>query len=119
MWHLASARRRLTPAGPRQRIVAGLPIAVHDDVAEAREAAAAQFAVYAGLPNYRRILERGGVSEPAEAAIVGDEAAVAGQVEALFEAGATDVWAAPFGVGEDRSASRSRTRALLKELVNS
>ena len=39
------------------------------------------------------------------------------QIEALFDAGATDVWAAPFPVGDDRSASRHRTAALLKELA--
>jgi F420-dependent oxidoreductase-like protein len=100
------------------RIVAGLPVAVHDDVGEARSAAAEQFVIYGQLPNYQRILERGGVSSPAEAVIVGDEAAVASQIEALFEAGATDVWAAPFPVGDDRSASRARTRALLRELAN-
>jgi len=104
---------------PEPRIVVGLPIAVHDDVAEARSAAAEQFVIYGQLPNYQRILERGGVNAPAEAAIVGDEASVSGQVEALFAAGATDLWAAPFPVGDDRSASRARTRALLRELANS
>ena len=38
------------------------------------------------------------------------------QIEALFEAGATEVWAAPFPVS-DRSGSRQRTRALLMELA--
>ena len=32
---------------------------------------------------------------------------------------ATDMWAAPFPVGDDRSASRGRTRALLQDLANS
>jgi F420-dependent oxidoreductase-like protein len=102
---------------PAPRIVAGLPVAVHDDVDEARETAAKQFAMYGTLPNYQRILEHGGAAGPADAAIVGDEAAVTAQIEALFAAGATDVWAAPFPVGDDRSASRRRTRALLKELA--
>ena len=111
-------RQAATKAGrPTPRIVAGLPVAVHDDVDEARAAAAEQFSVYASLPNYLRLLERGGVNTPAEAAIVGNEASVADQIAALFEAGATDVWAAPFPVGPDKSASRSRTRALLKELA--
>ena len=69
------------------------------------------------LPNYRRILDIGGAAGPADAAIVGDEASVTAQIEALFDAGTTDVWAAPFPVGDDRSASRHRTRALLKELA--
>jgi alkanesulfonate monooxygenase SsuD/methylene tetrahydromethanopterin reductase-like flavin-dependent oxidoreductase (luciferase family) len=92
---------------------------VHDDVAEARSTAAAQFALYETLPNYQRLYARGGVSGAAEAAIIGDEASVTAQIEALFDAGATDVWAAPFPVGEDRSTSRARTRALLKSLANS
>jgi F420-dependent oxidoreductase-like protein len=104
---------------PAPRIVAGLPVAVHDDVAEAREVAAKSFANYGVLPNYRRILDIGGAAGPGDAAIVGDEGAVSDQIQALFDAGATDVWAAPFPVGEDRSASRQRTRALLKELAGS
>jgi F420-dependent oxidoreductase-like protein len=99
------------------RIVAGLPVAVHDDVAEARETAATQFAGYGVLPNYRRILDLGGAEGSADAAIVGDEAAVTAGLQGLFDAGATDVWAAIFPVGADRSASRRRTRDLLAGLV--
>jgi alkanesulfonate monooxygenase SsuD/methylene tetrahydromethanopterin reductase-like flavin-dependent oxidoreductase (luciferase family) len=102
---------------PSPRIVAGLPIAVHDDVEEARAAAGEQFAIYGTLPNYQRILAHGGVSTPAEAAIVGDEDSVSRQIEALLAAGATDLWAAPFPVGADRAASRARTRELLRELA--
>ena len=102
---------------PQPRIVAGLPVAVHDDVSEARTAAAEMFANYGVLPNYRRLLDLGGAAGPGDAAIVGDEATVAADIQALFDAGATDVWAAPFPVGEDRSSSRHRTRALLKELA--
>jgi len=111
-------RKAAADAGrPEPRIAAGLPVAVHDDVDEARSVAAQLFSVYGTLPNYQRILAHGGVSGPAEAAIVGDEASVARQIEALFDAGSTDVWAAPFPVGDDRSASRARTRALLMDLV--
>jgi alkanesulfonate monooxygenase SsuD/methylene tetrahydromethanopterin reductase-like flavin-dependent oxidoreductase (luciferase family) len=102
---------------PAPRVVAGLPVAVHDDPDEARAAAAEQFGMYGTLPNYQRILAHGGVEGPAEAAIVGDETEVAAQIERLFEAGATDVWAAPFPVGEDRSGSRRRTRAFLAQLA--
>ena len=103
---------------PAPRVVAGLPVAVHDDLDQARATAAKDFAGYGVLPNYRRILDIGGAAGPAEAVIVGDEAAVAAQIQGLFDAGATDVWAAPFPVGDDRSASRHRTRALPKELAN-
>ncbi|HEX7162565.1 MAG TPA: TIGR03564 family F420-dependent LLM class oxidoreductase [Trebonia sp.] len=113
-------RKAAADAGrPAPRIVAGLPVAVHDDVAEARSAAARLYQAYGELPNYQRILSRGGIAGPAEAVIVGDEDRVAAQVRALFEAGATDVWAAPFPVGDDAAASRSRTRALLASLARS
>jgi F420-dependent oxidoreductase-like protein len=102
---------------PAPRIVAGLPVAVHDDVDQAREVAARQFVTYGQLPNYRRILDHGGVSGPADAAIVGDEASVAAQLQGLLDAGATDIWAAIFPVGDDTSGSRRRTRALLQELA--
>lgn len=102
---------------PGPRIVCGLPVAVTDDVDGAREVAARQFAIYGMLPNYQRVLAAGGLASPAEAALVGDEDAVGGAIADLFAAGATDVWAAPFPVGDDRRASRQRTRALLKELV--
>jgi F420-dependent oxidoreductase-like protein len=102
---------------PAPRIVCGLPVAVTDDEAEARGVAAEVFAGYGVLPNYRRILDIGGADGPADAAIVGDEAAVAQQIRALEEAGATDLWAAPFPVGPDRKASRQRTTDLLRSLL--
>jgi alkanesulfonate monooxygenase SsuD/methylene tetrahydromethanopterin reductase-like flavin-dependent oxidoreductase (luciferase family) len=115
-------RPRITRAAaaagrPSPRIVAGLPVAVHDDEAEARQAGGEQFAMYATLPNYQRILAYGDVTSPADAVLAGDEAAVEQQIRALFAVGATDVWAAPFPVGADRAASRARTRAFLAHLA--
>ena len=117
--HVAPRIRTAAEAAGRSepRIVAGLPVAVHDDVDEARATAAQAFANYGVLPNYQRLLAHGGVSGPGEAAIVGDEASVTAQIQGLFDAGATDYWAAIFPVGDDRSGSRNRTRALLDSLV--
>ena len=102
---------------PAPRVVAGLPVAVVDDVDEGRQAAAKQFAGYGMLPNYQRVLAHGGLASPADAAIVGPEDEVAAEIDALFAAGATDVWAAIFPVGDDRRASRDRTKKLLRDLV--
>ena len=113
--HIRKAAEAAGRAEPR--IVAGLPVAVHDDEAEARQAAGQMFAGYGDLPNYRRLLDIGGAAGPADAAIVGDEASVAAQIKGLFDAGATDVWGAIFPVGDDRAGSRRRTRDLLKELA--
>jgi F420-dependent oxidoreductase-like protein len=104
---------------PAPRIVAGLPLAVHDDEDEARGAVAAGAVVYADRPNYQRIMEVGRASGPADAAIVGDEAAVEAQLQSLFDAGATEVYVYVVPVGEDRRASRKRATDLLRKLATS
>jgi F420-dependent oxidoreductase-like protein len=103
---------------PAPRIVAGLPVAVHDDEAEARAAAAANSGAYAGMRVYQRIMDLGGAANPAEAAIVGREASVRAQLQGLLDAGATDIWAAVFPAGGDRAASIRRTTDLLRELLS-
>jgi alkanesulfonate monooxygenase SsuD/methylene tetrahydromethanopterin reductase-like flavin-dependent oxidoreductase (luciferase family) len=92
-------------------------VAVTDDVAAAREAAARLFEVYGQLPNYRRVLDREGAAGPADVAIVGDEADVERQISAIAGAGATDFMAWTFPVGDDARASLGRTWSLVKGLV--
>jgi F420-dependent oxidoreductase-like protein len=113
---------RLTAAAesagrPAPRVVAGLPIAVHDDADAARERAAKLFAVYTQIPTYQRILDRGDASGPPEVCIVGDEAAVTARLRSYRDAGVTDLAATIFGVGDDRVASRRRTWELLASLA--
>ncbi|MGE2716076.1 TIGR03564 family F420-dependent LLM class oxidoreductase [Mycolicibacterium litorale] len=106
---------------PAPRIVAGLPVAVHGDVAEARAAVSATASSYERMTNYQNIIRAGGGTAAADVGIVGDEDAVARQLVELIDAGATDVWAQPVAVGADRtrrSASLTRTRALLGELAS-
>jgi F420-dependent oxidoreductase-like protein len=103
---------------PSPRIVAGLPVAVHDDADEARAAALDSAKGYSTVPNYRRILEVGGVSGAADAAVVGDARSVRAQLRRLLDAGATDVWAGPFPVGDDPAASLQRTYDVLAELAD-
>ena len=105
---------------PAPRIVAGLPVAVHDDVDAARSATAAMSSGYSGMANYKRIIDAGGGTGPGDVAIVGDEDSVRVQLEELLAAGATDIWAQPIGVGDDRARradSVRRTRSLLSALA--
>ena len=112
-------RRAADAAGrPAPRVVAGLLVGVCDDEAEGREAAARQFGFYGQLPNYQRILAAGGISGPAEAAVIGDEESVARQLAGFVEAGASDIWTVSVPVGDDRRASLARTRTLLRELAS-
>jgi F420-dependent oxidoreductase-like protein len=102
---------------PAPRIVVGIPVAVVDDAAEAREKAARSFQIYGTLPNYQRVLEKEGAEGPKDIAIVGNEAEVERQIRDFASAGATDMLAGAFPVGDDVAASLNRTRACLKGLV--
>jgi F420-dependent oxidoreductase-like protein len=100
------------------RIVVGLPVAVHDDLDQARDAAAATASMYSYQPNYQRVLNAGGLDNPADAAIVGTEKSVEKQLHTLIDAGATDIWAAIFPIGPDPKASLRRTTDLLRTLTD-
>jgi 5,10-methylenetetrahydromethanopterin reductase len=113
---------RLTKASsesgrPAPRVVVGLPTAVTDDPAGAKEKAARAFAIYGTLPNYQRVLGIEGVGGPADVAIVGDEKFVETQIRHLAAIGVTDFMAPLFPVGDDANASLQRTRELVKGLV--
>jgi F420-dependent oxidoreductase-like protein len=109
-----SIRAAAEAAGrPAPRVVAGLPICVTDDPDEARRVAAKLFRGYGVLPSYRAMLDREGATGPADIVVVGDEAAVSAQVDAVAAAGVTDLMAAPFAVGES-DASLGRTFAWLE-----
>lgn len=101
---------------PAPRVVAGLPVAVTDDVAAARATAARAFERYGQLPSYRAMLDHEGVAGPAEVAVVGDEDAVGEQLQRLSEAGVTDFAGSIFAVGDDRRASVARTWQALARL---
>ena len=98
--------------GAAVRVVAVLPVSVTDDVAAARARAAGQFAMYEHLPSYRAMLDREGFAGPEDAAIIGDERAVADCIEALKAVGVDEFVGGVFGSLEDRA----RTRALLRQI---
>jgi alkanesulfonate monooxygenase SsuD/methylene tetrahydromethanopterin reductase-like flavin-dependent oxidoreductase (luciferase family) len=98
---------------PSPRVVCGLPVCVTSDPAAARASAADELAIYGQLPSYRAMLDKEGAAGPGDVALVGDEDAVAAQILALADAGATDFIAAEFGGAEDRD----RTRSLLKAVI--
>jgi len=96
-------------ARARPRVCVLLPVAVTNDVQTARERAATTFEVYGRLPNYQRVLEREGARTPADLALVGDEVSVEQQIRALSDAGATDLIAWVYPVGEDHAMERTWT----------
>ena len=108
----AAARGR-----PAPRVVAALPVAVCTDAGLARAAADEVFARYAGLDNYRRLLEREGAPSPGGLAVMGTEAEIETQLRRLAGLGVTEFWPIIFPVGDDPAASRRETRALLTGLA--
>ena len=102
---------------PRPRVCVGLPIAVADDMAQAREAAARHFHYQAQNSRTRRLLEIEGVAGIEDVVMVGNEAEVERQLRAFADAGATDFLGAIFPVGEEIPLQESRAWALLKSLV--
>ena len=95
---------------PASRVVAGFPVVVTRNVAEAREKIAKQLAIYGQLPSYRAMLDREGLKGPADIALVGDEAELRRGMTRLAEAGVSDFIAAIANVEE---GSIERTFAFL------
>ncbi len=98
---------------PEPRVVAAIPVAVHDDRETAIEKADVVFARYGTLENYQRQLEREGVATPGMLAVVGSEPDVEKQLRRFAEAGATELWPVVIPVADE---TVQRTRALLVQL---
>jgi 5,10-methylenetetrahydromethanopterin reductase len=95
-----------TEAGkPAPRIVCGLPICLTDDVDAAREHIGKSLEIYGMLPSYRAMLDREGVSGPAELSIVGNETTLRAEIARLRDVGVTDFNAAVITVGDSKMAT--------------
>ncbi|MYE10353.1 MAG: TIGR03564 family F420-dependent LLM class oxidoreductase [Gammaproteobacteria bacterium] len=103
---------------PEPRVVVGLPVCVHDDREQAIARAVGIFKGYGMLPNYRRQLDAEGLGEAGEIAVVGSEQQVTDQLQAFFDAGATEVIASVYPAGDDSRGSFARTHALLESLLD-
>ena len=97
----ASARAAGRPA---PRIAAGIPIALTNDPAGAREWTAKNLVMYGHLPSYRAMLDREGLAGPADLALVGDEKVLDAGLARMRDAGVTDFIAAllPCDAGADK-----------------
>lgn len=105
---------------PAPRVVAAMPIAVCTDESAGRAQAARTFATYEHIPTYKRVLDRGDGSGPADVVLTGPEEGITSTLAEWRDAGVTDFVAAPFPVGSDpteRRASIERTRDYLCGLV--
>jgi F420-dependent oxidoreductase-like protein len=77
------------------RIAAGFPVVVTNDPDGVREWLRSRLKIYGAMPSYRAMLDREGMSEAGDVAIVGDERQVRAELQRLRDAGVTDLVAAP------------------------
>ncbi len=116
--HIAPTLREAAKAAsrPEPRIVAGFPIILTRQPAEAREKIAKGLVIYGQLPSYRAMLDREGAAGPADIALAGDEKYLRGELARLREIGVTDLCAAITAV-ED--GAEERTLAFLASELGS
>src|SRR6478735_6024733 len=94
------------------RVIAGLGVAVTDDVAGTHERAAHVFQIYGQLPSYRAMLDREGAASAADVMIIGSAAEVTDKVGELIEMGVTDLATVEVGATPD---DRAATRDILRQ----
>ena len=114
---------------PVPPLVVQVPVCVHDDPDEAREAVRQQFAGFARSPFYQDMFTGAGFPEVSQGtwsdrmvdavAVWGDESRVTEGLQGLFSMGATEILASPVPAGGDREASRDRTLAVLAKVAQS
>ncbi|WP_063746750.1 LLM class flavin-dependent oxidoreductase [Catenuloplanes japonicus] len=110
-------------AGPRvlaeqcasgAEIVAGLPVCVTSDPDGARAWIAARFGMAAGVPEYRAVFDREGVTGPQDVALIGDEEQVARELDRIAGAGVAEFVGSPFGDADEQR----RTMRLLGRVAD-
>jgi alkanesulfonate monooxygenase SsuD/methylene tetrahydromethanopterin reductase-like flavin-dependent oxidoreductase (luciferase family) len=91
---------------PDPVVCGGFPMILTTKPDAAREKIAQQLTMYGQLPSYRAMLDREGVSGPADIALAGDENYLRGEIDRLRNMGVTDFNAAITPV-EDGATERT------------
>jgi F420-dependent oxidoreductase-like protein len=101
---------RAASGRPEPQVIAGACVAVTDDPDATRAWIRDHYGAAGSMPAYRAILDRGGNAGPEDTAVVGDEAAVAKQLQQYKDAGSTEFMFCP--VGTDAEQDRTIRFAL-------
>ena len=99
---------------PDPRVVVCLPVCVTENPASARERLGAVIGGYRGIPSYEAMLEREGVADAVDVAIIGNADEVGAALTGLPSRGATDVAAIPLGNPDEVGATWDLIGAIAK-----
>ncbi|MGW6278829.1 TIGR03564 family F420-dependent LLM class oxidoreductase [Kribbella sp. NPDC055071] len=88
---------------PQPQVIAGACVALTDDPDGTREWIRQRFGAAGDMPSYRAVLDRGGKAGPEDTAVLGDESAVAREVQRYADAGATEFLFCPVGTAEEQA----------------
>ena len=98
------------------KVVGGFPLLLTNKPEEARQSLGQALTVYGQLPSYRAMLDREGLANPEDVAILGDENLLRGEIKRLEDMGVTDLNAAVTGGSEE---DYNRTVEFLASVVGS
>jgi len=99
---------------PDPRVVVCLPVCVTENPASARERLGAVIGGYRGIPSYEAMLEREGVADAVDVAIIGSADEVGAALIGLPARGATDIAAIPLGNPDEVGATWDLISAIAK-----
>ncbi len=101
--HVIPTLQRAAEAAGRNepRVVAYVPIALTGQPDAARREAAPSLVFYGMLPSYRAMLEREGVDDPVELALLGDEKYLQRELDRYRDLGVSDISASLLPVDDD------------------
>ncbi|OLT15818.1 hypothetical protein BJF78_15660 [Pseudonocardia sp. CNS-139] len=100
--HVVPAVTAAAAGRPAPQVVVGVVATLTHDPDAARAYVAERFAPAAGLPSYRRTLDREGLADPADTLLAGDEAALEKAVRRYADAGATEFELCAVGPAPER-----------------
>lgn len=110
--HIIKSLRQAGLSSPR--VVGGFPVLLTNKPDDARAELGKMLTVYGQLPSYRAMLDKEGLKNPEDVAILGDENLLRGQIKRLADMGVTDFNAA---VMASDPASYGRTLEFLGSIA--
>jgi F420-dependent oxidoreductase-like protein len=93
--------------GAHKQVIAAAAVALTDDPDATRTWIQERFGAAGDMPAYRAVMDRGGKAGPEDTAVLGDESAVAKEIQRFADAGATEFLLCPVGTPEEQARTNA------------